>query len=674
MKYQSLIDLHNKNNSHTLAFDQIMSHAEGRQLKILEVGCASGYFGSILRNHDHEVWGIEPDKTAASNASLILDHVHNGTIEDFFNTHPKVKFDAIVFGDVLEHLIDPVAILEKCKQHLHTHGIIVASIPNVAHGAIRLMLLEGRWDYAELGILDRTHLHFYTKDTIIELFEGTGYTIECMDTVSLSISQVNDMQALNLNPQSIETLSQNLLDTHAFAFQYVISARQSTSKTKAQSHFKRIDGLKIACIVSDTNSIVFNIRLRRQLQCWASITGGEFCFLKFSELNSENMDWGDIYVFQREANDLVANTIISLKKCGKKIIFDIDDYLFDVPDHLSHHRSYIEKNLSTLEIILSNVDAVSTSTENLRKNISQYNHQTFITPNYSEYTGCTAKHPDSSPEKTHIIVSASDALSIDTVTKALAKLQNQFNIKIIAIGPFIDKLRQANLKFESFDATDITQFRKIISSYPNPIGLIPLDSSTFSSCKSAVKYFDYSMCNIPSICSDVSPYSDVVKNGIDGILLGNSEDEWFNAILELASSAQTRMKLAAAAKEKVTKHHNLRVSANAWQLMIESIHPSNPSDTKKTNQSPPWLIRSLNETRKKLKNTEEFARECENKCENIINEMRTSHAQHLKESHAQHLKECERIENSFINSTSWRVTAPLRTLSSFTKKLLKIDQ
>ena len=73
-------------------------------------------------------------------------------------------------GDVLEHLKDPWAILGNIKENLKPDGYVVASIPNIAHGAIRLALLEGRFDYTSLGILDDTHLRFFTRESIFELF------------------------------------------------------------------------------------------------------------------------------------------------------------------------------------------------------------------------------------------------------------------------------------------------------------------------------------------------------------------------------------------------------------------------------------------------------------------------------------------------------------------------
>lgn len=118
-----------------------------------------------LKNAGHEVWGVEMNPDAAELAKSVLDFVYVGTIKAFLISEfaHQNKFDYIVFGDVLEHLPYPSEILKKCKSILISGGGIVASIPNVAHLAVRVMLLEGRWEYRDVGIMDNTHLRFFDK-------------------------------------------------------------------------------------------------------------------------------------------------------------------------------------------------------------------------------------------------------------------------------------------------------------------------------------------------------------------------------------------------------------------------------------------------------------------------------------------------------------------------------
>ncbi len=176
-KYQGIIDLSVKNNSHTMAYEYIEQFADGKLINVLDVGCSAGYFGSALKTAGHVVWGIEPNKASAALANEKLDYVFVGLVEDFITAYPDKKFDVISFGDVLEHIAYPEEVLNQCHQLIVEGGVIVVSVPNVAHIAVRSMLLEGRWEYTELGILDKTHLRFFTRDTIHELLNESQYTV-----------------------------------------------------------------------------------------------------------------------------------------------------------------------------------------------------------------------------------------------------------------------------------------------------------------------------------------------------------------------------------------------------------------------------------------------------------------------------------------------------------------
>jgi O-antigen biosynthesis protein len=133
-----------------------------------------------LKSKNCEVYGIEINADAAESARAYCTEVQVGDLDlrDLSSFYPGNKFDRIIFGDVLEHLKNPEAVLESAHAMLSSSGRIVASIPNIAHGAVRLALLNGEFDYSELGILDSTHLRFFTLDTVREMFLKAGFEIE----------------------------------------------------------------------------------------------------------------------------------------------------------------------------------------------------------------------------------------------------------------------------------------------------------------------------------------------------------------------------------------------------------------------------------------------------------------------------------------------------------------
>jgi SAM-dependent methyltransferase len=133
----------------------------GRPLRILDVGTAHGYLGEILKAQGHSLVGIEQDPAAAERARSYYDYVHVANIEDFEFPYCR-EFDYILFADVLEHLRDPGVVLQRSLLTLKPRGEIIVSLPNIANIVIRLSLLAGRFEYGERGILDRTHLRFFT--------------------------------------------------------------------------------------------------------------------------------------------------------------------------------------------------------------------------------------------------------------------------------------------------------------------------------------------------------------------------------------------------------------------------------------------------------------------------------------------------------------------------------
>ena len=146
---------------------------EKERLKILDVGTASGYLGKILRGKGHSVSGIENDTAAADKAKGYYDSFQLADLESYEFPYRR-EFDYILFADVLEHLRDPAAVLRKCLPALKESGKIVISVPNVANLAVRLSLLFGRFDYMDRGILDRTHLRFFTLRSLHKMLSGVS--------------------------------------------------------------------------------------------------------------------------------------------------------------------------------------------------------------------------------------------------------------------------------------------------------------------------------------------------------------------------------------------------------------------------------------------------------------------------------------------------------------------
>ena len=152
--------------------------------RVLEVGCADGAFSACLAETlGCEVTGIELNPDAARQAARVCRNVILGDIEQGALDQVEGEFDFILFGDVLEHLVTPGISLARSKALLREGGSILISIPNIAHYSVRWRLLTGRFDYQRYGLLDHTHLRFFTLRTATRMVEEAGLQIVASDSV-----------------------------------------------------------------------------------------------------------------------------------------------------------------------------------------------------------------------------------------------------------------------------------------------------------------------------------------------------------------------------------------------------------------------------------------------------------------------------------------------------------
>ena len=153
---------------------------KGNYESMLDIGCGEGYFAKNAKEIFNIKYaaGIEYTIEASQKASEKIDKVYNGDANQILeNNLIDGKFDLIVLGDVLEHLVDPWKLIKNLNNILNDNGFIIASVPNLSHYVALKYILKDKWLYTDAGILDRTHLRFFTKSTFIDLFESNNYEI-----------------------------------------------------------------------------------------------------------------------------------------------------------------------------------------------------------------------------------------------------------------------------------------------------------------------------------------------------------------------------------------------------------------------------------------------------------------------------------------------------------------
>jgi 2-polyprenyl-3-methyl-5-hydroxy-6-metoxy-1,4-benzoquinol methylase len=152
--------------------------------KVLEIGCHVGNFVQFVRK-PCEYWGVEPFEEAAKVAKTKMDKVLVGLYDDIANEIPDNYFDAVIANDVIEHLEQPWNFLQSVKKKMAANASIVLSIPNVRYyGNLRELLIHKEWKYVDCGILDITHLRFFTEKSIVRLMNDNGFEIEMMKGIN----------------------------------------------------------------------------------------------------------------------------------------------------------------------------------------------------------------------------------------------------------------------------------------------------------------------------------------------------------------------------------------------------------------------------------------------------------------------------------------------------------
>lgn len=156
----------------------------GTNLKILDVGCGFGALGEELQKRNNVVYGIDLSKYAISVAKSRMEMAFVTDATDIENLPSEIKnekFDLIIFADILEHIYNPLELLQKYSCFLKPNGQIITSIPNVATWNVRFSLLFGSFTYKDTGTLDRTHIRFFTRRTAQNLIQNAGYKIIRLD-------------------------------------------------------------------------------------------------------------------------------------------------------------------------------------------------------------------------------------------------------------------------------------------------------------------------------------------------------------------------------------------------------------------------------------------------------------------------------------------------------------
>src|SRR5438094_5700102 len=162
---------------------------EGRGRRLLDVGAADGLLSGQLTERGGRVPAIEGDPALAQAGARHCERMITLNLDREIPVG-EGPFDVIVYGDVLEHLVDPLRVLVELDRSLGPNGFVIISVPNIAHLWIRLLLLIGRFDYLDRGILDQSHLRFFTERSLRAMLADAGFSIERFTSTPAPLYQI----------------------------------------------------------------------------------------------------------------------------------------------------------------------------------------------------------------------------------------------------------------------------------------------------------------------------------------------------------------------------------------------------------------------------------------------------------------------------------------------------
>ncbi len=425
------------------------------------------------------------------------------------------------------------------------------------------MLSDGRWDYQKYGLLDSTHLRFFSWHTVKKLFLDSGFGIERRFDVLVpefavypSAKSLCDKElGVPLNP-----------DDHTF--QYVIMASREAYKkcTHAESAPR-----KILVVSSDPYAPLTGIRLIKPLKAYISKHSGEIKLVHFSQFLMQHMDWPDVIIVHREISIAVLEFVRAARKREIPVVYDTDDLLVSLPAWSSQIIHQSTRDL--MKNIMATADRVTCTTRPLADELEKFSDDIQIIPNV-----CIPSEKIPAPREKHhgdqctLVIASSDTMPVAFWVSSVRRIVEKFDfVHLVVIGNIAHQFDFPPKNITIYKQCSEDAFSKILLGIDNGIGLLPLDDSLFSSCKSPIKFWHYATCGITAIASDVKPYSDVIEHNRNGILVDNTEEAWYSAIAGLISDHEQRRYMLARAVRDWHTGASGDIAVRAWENVFSNL-------------------------------------------------------------------------------------------------------
>lgn len=328
--------------------------------------------------------------------------------------------------------------------------------------------------------------------------------------------------------------------------------------------------MRVLAVAADPASILTDLRIGDPLSAWLAGQGGELRLRPLHDVPRAELAWCDVVVVERGMSRRHLNLMQEAAAMGRAVIYEIDDLLTEPAPHLQHAQA-LRRGARWVQACLEAADVVTLSTERLRSLLAVAPERAVIVPN-AAFCGPTDPPPaQQQAGPVTLLVATTDRVAGGEAWRALQALTLASGdaVSVLAVGPVADDLAQAGVPCRRLALMPRPDFVAWAAAQANPIALIPLDGSRFSSGKSAIKWFDFALAGVPALASNVAPYSDVIEAGRTGWLVGPAFADWQSALAAAVGDVALRARVANAARQQVLAHHHARLTRQAWGQALQ---------------------------------------------------------------------------------------------------------
>jgi len=498
---------------------------------VLDVGCNTGALGAAYRrlNPRAHLLGIELDPEAAALATRRLDQVAVVDVEqDPLPFELDRPIDCIVYGDVLEHLRDPWAVLGRQIEALADDGTVVICVPNMQHWSFADRLLRGTWKYEPAGLLDETHLRWFSLETMREGLEAVGLVPHDVSPRIFDAEKAQEFAGLIAPALSRLGVDPSIYAQRAAPLQYVWRSLKRPRQTISvvANMLRPLGGVSHVRIVHPLHA------LRTDPTVLTSIAAG-------GEIKAASPDMPRIFILHRPTltGETGAAVLRALLSDGWLVVTEFDDH----PDHFGMLDAVDE-------LAFRGVHAVQVSTPAMAETVRSRNPEIMVFPNMIHLLPEVRNFLD--PQAVTLFFGALNrendwAPLMPVLNEVAGKAGDRLRFSVVHDQGFFDALHTAHKRFTP--TCDYDTYMSLLGECE--ISFMPLQDTPFNRAKSDLKFIEAGACRVASLASHVV-YADSIEDGHTGLLFRNGE-ELRDRLLRMVAMPELARELGEAARHYV---------------------------------------------------------------------------------------------------------------------------